>query len=415
MLSHPFGRLALASALGVFAWPVHAEPLTLQAAIGRTLASNPSLRAEGAAVTAYEQQLQLDGLAPALTLGAELENIGGTGAVSNTGGAETTLRLGKVFELGGKRAARQQRGLAEIARQENVVTRRRLDLAAETTKRFIAVVETQDELALAERQVALTQETEAAVQQRVDRGVSPAGDVALAQIAVARAELAREHAEHELESSRFALVALWGEVAPRPIDATAELLTLPDLPAFESLAERLTRTPEAVAYTLDTAKLDADRGVAQAAARPDLALTAGVRRLEAIDDQALVFSFSMPLGSSHRSGHAVGRIDAELEAVAARRDAAMLEARQLLFARYQELRHARTEVQSLTDRMIPAADRGLSLTRAGYDDARYSILQLTQAQNTLLQLQQERLVAAARYHTLLAEIERSTADAGATP
>lgn len=415
MLLPHIGRLAVAGTLSMFAWSVHAEPLTLQAAIGRTLSSNPALRAEGATVESLQQQVHLDSLAPPLTIGAELENVAGTGSVSNIGGAETTLRLGKVFELGGKRDARRQRGLAEVARQENQAARRRLDLAAETTKRFVAVIEAQAELELTGRQVALTRETEAAVQQRVDRGVAPAGDIALAQISVARADLAREHAEHELASAQFSLATLWGESRPIPIEAGGELLDLPPMPEFEVLAERLETTPDFIAYTLDAAKLDAERGVARASARPDLSLTAGVRRLEAIDDQALVFSFSMPFGTAPRSGYAVARVDAELDAVNAKRDAAMLEARQSLFARYQELRHARTEVQTLTDRMIPAAERGLTLTRAGYDDARYSILQLTQAQTTLLQMQQERLAAAARYHTLLADIERSTTAAGATP
>ena len=123
----------------------------------------------------------------------------------------------------------------------------------------------------------------------------------------------------------------------------------------------------------------------------------------------------MPFGTQERSAFAVARTDAELDAVTARREAALLEARQKLFASYQELRHASTEIEALTQRMIPAAERGLRMTRAGYDDARYSILQLTQAQAALLQLQIERLAAAARYHTLFADIERSTAAAGATP
>lgn len=409
------GRLAFAGTLSLFAWSIHAEALTLQAAIGRTLSSNPALRAEGANLEALQQQLHLDSLAPPLTVGAELENFAGSGDVSGIRGTETTLRLGKVFELGGKRDARRQRGLADIARQENQAARRRLDLATETTRRFIAVVEAQNELELSGRQVALTRETEAAVQQRVDRGVAPAGDIALAQIAVARADLAREHAEHELASARFALATLWGESEPTVIEAGGALLDLPAMPEFDVLAERLESTPDFIAYTLDIAKLDAERGVARAWAHPDVSFTAGVRRLEAIDDQALVFSFSMPFGIAARATYTSARVDAELDAVNARRDAAMLEARQALFARYQELRHARTEVQMLTERMIPAADRGLTLTRAGYDDARYSILQLTQAQTTLLQLHQDRLTAAARYHTLLTDIERSTTAAGATP
>ena len=199
------GALALAGVLG---WPwagAYGETLTLEAAISRVLASNPSLRAEGASVQALSQQARLDGLKPAPTIGAEVENFGGTGAVSGVKSVETTLRLGQVIELGGKRQARQLRGEASVARQELEIARKRLDLAAEATKRYIAVVEAQQELGLTTRQVALATETKVAVEHRVERGVAPEGDVAMAEITVVRVELSLEHAEHELASASFSL------------------------------------------------------------------------------------------------------------------------------------------------------------------------------------------------------------------
>jgi cobalt-zinc-cadmium efflux system outer membrane protein len=407
--------LALAGVLGLACGQASAAPLSLEAAIGRVLESNPALRAERSEVQALSQQARLDGLTPAPTLGAEFENFGGTGDVSGLHGAEATLRLGQVVELGGKRDARRERGATIVARQQLEIARKRLDLVAETTKRYIAIAEAQEELALTTRQVALAEKTKTAVQRRVEHGVAPEGEVALAEIAIARSELAREHAEHELASARFALASLWGATESADIDVDASLLTLPDLPDFDALAAHLPATPEAVAFERDSERIEAERRVARAAAKPDLAFTAGVRRLEALDDQALVFSFSMPFGTQERSAFAVARTEAELDAVAARRDAALLEAKQQLFARFQELRHARTEFEALTQTMIPAAERGLALTRKGYDEARYSVLQLTQAEAALLQLQLDRLAAVTRYHTLFADIERSTAAAGATP
>jgi cobalt-zinc-cadmium efflux system outer membrane protein len=403
---------------GILAWPwagACGESLSLQAAVDRVLDSNPALRAEQASVLALSQQARLDSLKPAPTIGAELENFGGTGNTSGLKGVEATLRLGQVVELGGKREARRQLGEAIVSRQEIEIGRKRLDLATEATRRYIAIVEAQHELELTAGQVALATETASAVEHRVARGVAPEGDVAMAEIALARAELAREHAEHELASARFSLASLWGATGPTAIEADGELLALPALPEFEALASCLHATPEATSFEADIARIEAGRQVARSLARPDLAFTAGVRRLEALDDQALVFSFSLPFGTQERSAFAVARTDAELDAVVARRDAALLEARQQLFARFQELRHARTEHEALAQRMIPAAERGLALTRAGYDAARYSVVQLTQAQSTLLELQLDRLAAAARYHTLFADIERSTATAGAMP
>jgi len=407
--------LAIAGWMSVLVGPAYAEPLSLEAAIKRTLARNPALRAEGLAVEAVESQARLDGLSPALVLGADLENVAGTGSLRGVHSAETTLRLSQVFELGGKRDARQARGLADIERQQNLRRQRRLDLAAETTRRYIEVAKAELELQMVRSQLQGVRATEQAVRQRVDRGVAAEADAALAQIASVRAEIELEHAEHELASARFALATLWGESAALPIEATGELLRLPALPELQALTARLPDTAETAAFTLEANRLEADRAVAIAAARPDLSLGLGVRRLEALDDQGLVLSFAMPFGTRQRSSLMLGRIDAERAAVDARQEAAALEARQLLFARFQELRHARTEFDAISERMIPAASKALALTQAGYDDARYSILQLTEGQAAVLQLRQEQLAAAARYHQLLAEIERSTAVSGAQP
>ena len=406
---------ALAGLLAMAAFAVHAQRVTLDEAVQRTLADHPALRAEAASARAIAEQAMLEGLAPAPTVSAELENVLGTGEVSGIRAAETTLRLGQVLELGGKRDARRARGSAMVERQRNISRQRQLDLALATTLRYIAVTQGQRELELADRQWRVAQATERFVRERVERGAAPEGDIALAQIAQVRAEIDREHAEHELAGARFALAALWGEASALPIETTGDLDSLPESPDFETLAKRLEASPESVAWTLETRRIEAERAVADASARPDLSLALGVRRLEAFDDQALVMSVSMPLGTRSRATHLQARADAELDAIDAQSAAALLEARQTLFARVQELRHARTEFEALSSRMIPAAERGLSLTRAGYEEARYSILELTQAQTTLLKLQHERLDAAARHHRILAEIERSTALAGDRP
>jgi cobalt-zinc-cadmium efflux system outer membrane protein len=111
---------------------------------------------------------------------------------------------------------------------------------------------------------------------------------------------------------------------------------------------------------------------------------------------------------------ALARGRAELESLEGRRKAVELERYQELFARYQELRHARHELETLRDRMIPAAERALALARRGYDEARYSFLQVAAARNVLHSLQKDRIAAATRYHRLLADIERATAVSGVT-
>jgi cobalt-zinc-cadmium efflux system outer membrane protein len=75
----------------------------------------------------------------------------------------------------------------------------------------------------------------------------------------------------------------------------------------------------------------------------------------------------------------------------------------------QELKHARAQVESLRDTVIPQAREALGLTRRGYANGRYSQIDLLDAQRTLLELESEQLRNAADYHRTLAAIERMTA------
>jgi cobalt-zinc-cadmium efflux system outer membrane protein len=386
--------------------------LTLQEAVGRAVAANPALGAGRAAVTAAEQQAQIDGLSPPLVVGGEIENFAGTGELSGFDDAEFTMRVGKTFELGGKREARQALGASRVAMLDNELDRRQLDVIAQTQHRFLEVLAQQARLSLAEQEVALARETREAVAYRIKRGASPEADLSLADLAVARAELEQESAEHELTSARVALSVMWGESSPSFGRAAGALAPIPPMPSFDSLATRLGASPDQAQFALEAARLDAERRSAEAQRKPDVFGALGVRRLEAFDEQALVMSFLMPVGLGQRSDLALARSRAELEGLESRSRAVELERYQALFASYQELRHARSEFESLRDRMIPSAERALALTRKGYEEARYSFLQLAAARTVLHSLEKERITAATQYQRLLVDIERATAVPG---
>jgi cobalt-zinc-cadmium efflux system outer membrane protein len=136
-----------------------------------------------------------------------------------------------------------------------------------------------------------------------------------------------------------------------------------------------------------------------------------VRRLEATDDQGLVMSVSVPLGNRRRSDFSVAEADADLASLQARTEAAHIERRQQLFDLYQSLQQAQSEVASLRQRMLPKAEEAARLTRRGFEAGRFSFLSLAQAEKTLFDLREREVEAAARYHTLLVEVERLTAPA----
>lgn len=404
--------LALAGACAPLLAAADAPALTLQEAIGRAVAENPILGAERAAVSAALQQAKIDALSTPITVGGEMENFAGTGGLSGIDEAEFTLRVGRTFELGGKRELRQALGESNVALRGNELERRRQDVVAQVRHRFIDVLAAQARLELAEREATLARETREAVAYRVKRGASPEADLSLADLPVARAELELQDAGRGQESARMALSVLWGERAPSFMRVEGSLDAIPDLPSFDALAMRLAATPDQQQFKFEAARLDVQRRYAESSRAPDVAGTLGVRRLEAFDDQALVMSFSLPVGLGRRADLALDRSRAELEQLEALRRSAELDRFQALFTSYQQLRQARSEIETLRERMIPAAERAVALTRRGYDEARYSFLQLSAARNVLHSLQKEHIAAVTRHHRLLVDIERAAAVSG---
>ena len=384
-------------------------PLRLEQAVARSLASNPSVTADLAELRAVQARAEREALPPGFIVGAELENIAGTGALAGMDAAEATVRLGRVIELGGKRAARQALGAAETARQRHRADTAQLDIASRTRARFIAVLAAQQRLAFAQEQVQLAERTRREVARWVSAGRNPESDLQAAEIAVADAELTRETAEHELDSARVTLAASWGAFTPDFTAAAGDLNELPAVESFETLAARLPMTTDQRNALLDAEAISARRQVAAASTRPDIDVSLGVRRLEALDEQALVMSASLPLGSRRRASLAVAEADAQLAALEARREAQRFESHQALFERYQELMHARHEHEVLRDTLLPKAEQAFAFTRRGFEAGRFSLVQLAQAQRTLFDLRTRRVEAGVRYHAVLVELERLTA------
>ncbi|MDY6945603.1 MAG: TolC family protein, partial [Pseudomonadota bacterium] len=282
------------------------------------------------------------------------------------------------------------------------------ELSAEVARRFIHVVSDQQSLTTAHRATALARTARDVVKQRVEAGAASPAMLSRAEIALARAEIDREHAEHELASSRVNLSVLWGDETAAFASAAGALFELSSLEPLEAYARRLEESPDVVRFASDALAQDARIRLAEASRAADVTVAAGVRRLEALDDQALIASFSIPLGTRQRAAHEEKSARADRARVSADRESRLLELRAKLFELYQEISHARTEAEALHENIRPQAESMLETTQQGYRAGRFSLLELADAQTQLLEVENEAITAAAQFHTLLIEIQRVT-------
>jgi cobalt-zinc-cadmium efflux system outer membrane protein len=386
------------------------ESLTLARAIELASSRNPSIAALGAETEAASERNEAEALPPNLLLESEFENFAGTGQTSGGQALESTIRITKVFELGDKGALRRSVGSAELERLSADQRTRQLELAAEVARRFIHVLSDQEMLTTAVRSTELAKQARDAARQRVTIGASSPAALGRAEIALARAEIEQEHAEHELATSRVKLAVLWGEQASSFTRVDGNLFELSGQEPFDAYRARLESSPELARFASQLRTEDARVRLAQAQRKPDISVSAGVRRLEAFDDQALVAGFSIPLGTRRRADHQERAARASRTVVESEREARRMELHATLFDLYQELLHARTETQSLREKVRPQAEAMLKTTSEGYQAGRFSLLELADAQIQLIEVERETIRAAAQFHTLMIDIKRVTGE-----
>lgn len=384
--------------------------LTLATAIQTALQRNPELAATNFELQAGAARVAQAGLRQNPQLSLELEDFAGSGTVSGVRSLQTTLSLSQVIELGDKRrlrvaTAEANRDLGGIARQAQ-----QLDVLAEVSRRFIAVVEAQESLTLAQRSVALAEDALRAIEARVQAARSPEAERSRARVALLRARLDLQHASSDLDSTRHTLVAMWGGNAPAFTRAEARLFELPATVEFAALAQRLQRNPDFLTFASETRLREAELRLERAQARANLSVNLGVRRLEAGDNFGLVAGVSMPLRLFDRNQGTIRAAELRREQADATQHAAQVKAEATLYALYQELTASRTRADTLRNEGLPQAQLALEQTRYGYERGRFSYLELAETQRELLELEQAAISAAAETHRQLIEIERLTAE-----
>jgi cobalt-zinc-cadmium efflux system outer membrane protein len=380
--------------------------LTLDDAISRAIAENPALRGSEYLLLASRAREARIAQSPPLSVGAEFEDFAGSGDLSGVDSLQTTLRLSGVLELGGKRVAR-----GEMAQRETEVvsidqTTERLDLLAQVAERFAQVAARQEQLVVAHQATELSAATVDRVTERIRVGAAPQHELGRAEISLARARIDEEHAEHQLTSGRVRLAATWGATTPQFERVSANLFEFPETKTLEQLMDDVDASP-AIQRMLSRERLAAAQlNLARTARSSEIVWSAGLRRLESIDDSALVASINFPLGTRRRAEPSISEAEAMQAKLPFDVQVARVDASATLFELYQELHHAQLEARTLREQVQPQSQSVLQSTELSFRQGRVTFFELANAQQQLLDVHRDAIAAAAEYHALLIEIER---------
>lgn len=402
-------RLSMAGLFLFASIPAAASgPLRLADALARALRESPQLEMFSYSIRAAEAERVQAGLLPNPELGLQLEDLAGTGQVSGVRGLEATLMLSQLLELGGKRQKRELAAARNVGLIEADYDIVRLDVLAEVARRYVHVGRDELLLEVAESAVQLAAQNRGVVEKRVAAARAMRTELSRAEIELARARLQLEHREHELLASKRRLAASWGSDKVEFSRVETDLFILPGTRGLDSLLSELRNSPDLKRFLSVRRLRETEFELARARSVPNARVSAGFRRLEGIDEQALMLNFSMELPIFDRNQGNIRAAHERLEQVASDESVSYIEAQALLFTTYQELKHARTEVDVLLQVIIPQSRSALQSFKEGYAAGRFSYLEVADARREYIEVRAEAIRAAASYHGYLIEIERLT-------
>ena len=181
------------------------DEITLRQALSLALMHNPELAASSWEVRSGEARSLQAGLFPNPEIEVEVENFGGSRKEENPDGtserlkrfdgAETTVALSQLIELGGKRSKRKQVADSEHDLLGWDFETKRLDTITEVTNAFIDLLALQERMVLTDGLVDLSQDVFNTVSERVKAGkVSPVEETR-AQVALSTIQIEQERVE----------------------------------------------------------------------------------------------------------------------------------------------------------------------------------------------------------------------------
>lgn len=405
---------AVAALLLVPCLPVRADEsvaagptLDLDAAFARVIQANPELRVFEPRRTSLDADVERARLRPAYRLGAALDNLPGSGG---TQAAEFTVTLAGVLERGRKREART--AVAESRRDALTFERetRRLDVLAETARRYLALVAAHRQRVVAQADIAQRGRAVEAARARLRAGASPEAVVLTAQTALARAQLDRDRATQRFDAARRHLAALWGDTEAAFVPAAVDLMALPVIDDVAELDRLLRDTPDLQQFADERRLREARLQLARSDATADLDWSIGLRRLEADDDLALVSTISLPLGARARAQPGIRAAAAELATLEIEREARLASLRSTLLEAHGRYRVARLEVMRHTTDILPQLARAEAATERAYRGGAASYLEWTQVQSESTAARRQQLDAAIDAYRALIELQRLTAE-----
>ena len=387
--------------------------LTLREALALATSRSPELAAFSYDQRAADARLLQAGLKPNPVVLLEGEDFLGGGDYSGLQQSQTTLSLGQLLELGGKRAARKEVARAGQAAVQYDYEAKRREVLRRTTEAFVEVLGAQRRVDLAEETAKLAGEFVPLILKRAKAGVASTVETARGDLALATAQIGVEQARRDLAAARRTLATQWGAKEASFSQVSGDLDRRPALPSFSAAHSKLAGHPLITRWDAERDVRAAIVAREKANAKPDITVSGGARWLEngGRGEPAFVAGVSIPLPFSNRNQGNIAEAQALAEKTEAEKRAAQAALTAQLGEAWEALAKALKQIEILEGKLLPAANSAIEAAATAYDAGRLSQLEILDARRTLTDARTQALQARIAAHKAAATLDALTAPA----
>ena len=391
--------------------------ITLINAINLTLLHNPELAALAKEIGALGGATLQAGLFRNPELSFNVENPGNIqklrGDINSPDSVAqevvqqlTTIRIGQLLELGGKRMARVQAAQLNEELAVRDYESRRIEIIARVANVFTEVLAGQERLKLSEETKLLAQNVVDKVVLRVQAGKVPPIEETRAKIGLSTARIEWEQAQRDLASARKRLALMWGSTLPQFDQALGSLETSTPPPDFHRLQELVMSSPMALRAMKNIEHRKALVEVEETRRIPNLTVSAGIVHHAQLGGTTAVAGLMIPLPLFDRNQGNLKEAHVRVNKAEDEHQALELRLKTELTQSYESLTAAWNEINILRNEILPGAKSAFNVMRRGYELGKFGLLELLDSQRVLFQNQLLYVRALANYQRLMNDIER---------
>lgn len=384
------------------------EKLSLEQTFQLVSQAHPDLRLMDQKRAGLSGELDKSKLKPPLSMGLSTENVMGSGSFKSINRAESTLSLSSVIERSGKLDARQSIAESKIDSYSIERDAIKLDILAETSRRYISVLHAKYQLKVADADISQRDRTVKAAKFRYSSGASPESTVLSTEAALAKAHLERKKAVARIASSKQYLALLWnGDVNTFEI-ADVPLIDIPTIGNNDDLKSLLKSSPELAIFVSEARLRKAEHRLSEASSRPDITWEIGIKNFRETNDYGFAGSISLPLGFKSRAAIDSRISKSKLDSLDYEYESRELALTSVLSEQIAIFESSKITAEKISTDILPRLIRAEKAAERAYRGGAISYLEWAQLQTETNIARQAQYESAVDAHYALIEIQRLT-------